>query len=433
MDKSLLVAIGYARTSNASNPEASIPNQIETIEKYCKQNNMLLKQVYVDEKKSGMTTDKRIEYQKLKEIVLQGKVDVVVVSFSDRLARESYEFILMMEQMKRHGVDFISIQEALQGSRMTALETTMVGMKNEMENNARSKRVKDGKMRAIEIGKYPYSYPPFGYNINKEKELVINEEEGETVKWVYDAYEKGKSITEMTKYLKSTQALPNERWKMLGKILENSIYTGEGDLVPSLQKQYPNLKMKAPLIISKGQFERVQKIRETKKRKPSTLYLLTSGPFLCPNCKGDISAKKQDRKYYCTQGRIKKDKDCLKCEIDVLDKQVLTFLTDWIDSETKEVYKSDEGEELLRKKSQNELAFATGKIALKTFEMNSQKIIQQYKVMDSESFITPLSRVQMLKSLINEGELKGIKEYMKGHGIQLTFDSQKNVILFEET
>lgn len=435
MNNSSLVAIGYARTSNASNPEASIPNQIETIEKYCKQNNILLKQVYVDEKKSGKSTNQRFEYQKMKEIVLQGKVDLVVVSFSDRLAREAYEFSLVMEQMKRHGVDFISVQDDLKGSNMSVLETAMIGIKNEMDSVVREKRTDDGKTTATIRERYPYGFKPFGYKKNKEMKLEINETEAEVVKWVYDAYEEGKSLNEICKHLLSRTPPVNRNYQSIGKMLERTIYTGEGDLSEEKQKRYPDLKIKAPVIISKEQFERVQKIRKPNNRNDAEFYFLTAWVFICPNCKGKLNvyAYKETREYYCEKGRGTKDKDCVRCEMNVLYKQVLTFLSNWIDSETGEVYKSDEEEELLRKKSQNELAFATGKIALKTFEINSHKIIQQYKELNSESFITPLSRIPLLKNFMKKENLAGIKSYMKQHGIQLTFDSQKNVVLFEES
>lgn len=434
MSNSSLTAVGYARTSGDINPEASIPTQIEIIRKYCEQNNILLKQVLVDEKKSGMSTDKRFEYQKLKEIILQGSVDVVVVAFSDRLTRESFEFALTMEQMKRHGVDFISVKENLRGSRMSALEIAMVAIKNEMENNARAKRIKEGKLQSLRNGKYPFSKPPFGYTITKDKQLAIVEKEAELVKWIFDVYEEAKSIKEILAYVNSHHFQQDKRHKIIGKILEQPIYTGERDLPPNLKEQLPNVKIIAPPIISIEQFERVQKIREKKRRASASFYFLTQGVFVCPNCKGKLSlyTHKQSRVYYCKQGRDKKDPNCLRCDMEELDDKVLSFLNDWVDSREDGANKSDRGEELLRKKVDNELAFATAKISTKTYEANYQKIIQQYRQLDQENFIVPLSKLQTLKSSIKNGKSKDVKEYMVQNNLVVTLDTQGNVILVEE-
>lgn len=420
------------------NPEASIPNQIEIIRSYCEQHDMLLKQVLVDEKKTGVTTDKRYEYQKLKEIILQGRVDVVVVAFSDRLARESFEFILTMLEMKRHGVDFISVQENLKGSRMSTLEVTMIGIKNEMENNTRARRVRDGKLQSNRRGNYTFSKPPFGYLI-KNRKLEIDVDEATLVQEIFDLYESGLNLAEIERHLAKTKQREGTRWKFITKVLEDPIYTGERDLPPKMQEQIPDGKVTAPPIISEEQFRRVQAIRKetVKKRKPKNFYFLTQGQFVCPNCKGNLSIYGRNKfnshiLYYCKNGSKDQDKACLRMRVIDLDVKVLDFLKRWVEKREMEIPQTNRGEELLRKKSSNEIAFATGKISPKTFAFNSQKIISEYKALGQDDLITPLSKLEKLKSLVREEKMEKIKEYMIRNDIVLTMDERDHVVIYQK-
>ena len=53
------VAVGYARTSSIINPKSSIPNQHKLITEYCKNHNILLREILTDEEKSGIRVEGR--------------------------------------------------------------------------------------------------------------------------------------------------------------------------------------------------------------------------------------------------------------------------------------------------------------------------------------------------------------------------------------
>lgn len=115
-----------------------------------------------------------------------------------------------------------------------------------------------------------------------------------------------------------------------------------------------------------------------------------------------------------------------------LDVKVLDFLKRWVEKQEMEIPQTNRGEELLRKKSANEIAFATGKISPETFAFNSQKIISEYKALGQDDLITPLSKLEKLKSLVREEKTEKIKEYMIRNDIVLTMDKRDHVVIYQK-
>jgi site-specific DNA recombinase len=131
-------AVGYARTSSKLNPKASIPNQCKLINEYCEKNDIFLKEVYIDEAKTATKVEGRTGYMKLKSDLENGDIDIVIVSFFDRLAREAFEFVLTVVELNKKGVEIISISEDLSSKRMSPIHLAMIAFEIENENKQRT-------------------------------------------------------------------------------------------------------------------------------------------------------------------------------------------------------------------------------------------------------------------------------------------------------
>ena len=80
----------YARVST-SKQKADLNNQIELLKQFCFSNGYVLSGIYSDIA-SGINFEKRTDFFKLLDEVIQGKVERVVITYKDRLSRVGFEF-----------------------------------------------------------------------------------------------------------------------------------------------------------------------------------------------------------------------------------------------------------------------------------------------------------------------------------------------------
>ncbi|UHA60642.1 recombinase family protein [Metabacillus litoralis] len=167
------VAVGYARSSGSVNPASSIPNQILSMEEYCEKQNIYLKEIYVDERKTGTKVDGRNEYKLLmKQLQYQSDIELVLVAFFDRLGRESYELIQAVEEIRVLKKELVCIKEDLSSKSLTPLQLSMMAIQAENENMQRTRRLADSKNSKIQKGKYLLGGVPYGYILDDNKMLV---------------------------------------------------------------------------------------------------------------------------------------------------------------------------------------------------------------------------------------------------------------------
>jgi len=80
----------YARVSS-SNQKRDLENQIETLKKFCENNNIIISEIYADIA-SGIHLDRK-EFMKLLNEVISFKIDTIYITYKDRLARLSFQMI----------------------------------------------------------------------------------------------------------------------------------------------------------------------------------------------------------------------------------------------------------------------------------------------------------------------------------------------------
>lgn len=119
----------------------------------------------------------------------------------------------------------------------------------------------------------------YGYNKDKNGELVINKEQAEVVKLIFDLYLGGKSILGIVKELKDRSIKSpagKENWpkRSIEEMLRNEKYIGVSVVnVGGEEGQIYKLNNSHPAIISKEMFDVVQK----EKLKRSNVELTDDG------------------------------------------------------------------------------------------------------------------------------------------------------------
>lgn len=104
--KSPIVCATYARvSSNAQKQKGDLDRQSQRLSEYCAKNNLFVKHIIKDVG-SGLN-DNRIGFKKLIDLIVNGKVNKVIVEYKDRLTRFQFNFV--KEMFENYGCEVIVI------------------------------------------------------------------------------------------------------------------------------------------------------------------------------------------------------------------------------------------------------------------------------------------------------------------------------------
>ena len=136
---------------------------------------------------SGGTLD-RPALQRLLADIKARKVDTVVVYKVDRLTRSLADFAKIVEVFDRRGVSFVSVtQEFNTTSSMGRLTLNMLLSFAQFEREVTGERIRDKIAASKRKGMWMGGFVPLGYDA-KERSLVINQPEAETIRTVFRLY-----------------------------------------------------------------------------------------------------------------------------------------------------------------------------------------------------------------------------------------------------
>ena len=202
---------------------------------------ILLPTLYDDGGLSGGTLE-RPALQRLLADIQSGLVDLVVVYKVDRLTRSLADFAKIVEVLDGHGASFVSItQQFNTTTSMGRLTLNMLLSFAQFEREVTGERIRDKIAASKRKGMWMGGAVPLGYDV-RDRKLVANAEEAETVRHIYRRYlELGSAhllVTEMAEQGIRSKARP---WltnaKMQGgreigrgalyTLLQNRAYRGE--------------------------------------------------------------------------------------------------------------------------------------------------------------------------------------------------------------
>lgn len=228
-EKELRVAI-YARVSTEDQAKEgfSLDAQLDKLKSYCKARGWKIVGEYVDDGYSGRTT-RRPAYQKMMREM--DKWDAILVIKMDRIHRNSKNFMMMMEQLRANGKEFVSMTESLDTSTaMGRFVMDIIQRIAQLESEQIGERVYIGMEQKAKTGGGVLGFNiPYGYDYIDGK-LVVNKEEAEIVKKIFQWYLDGKSIGWIVKTLQNQKISTKKGgvWakKTVSSILKNPIYCG---------------------------------------------------------------------------------------------------------------------------------------------------------------------------------------------------------------
>ena len=345
-------AVAYMRYSSDNQNENSIQYQRNSILAYCYQKNITLLHEYVDEAFTA-TNDRRPKFQAMIHDALnKPEWNTVLVYDLSRFARNNSDAVNYTNQLNDVGIDLISITQEFGNDNEGWLLAGMMNLLNEYYSRNNGKMTHAAmKVKAMQ-GKHGGGKPPLGYDLDVNKNLIVNPIEAEAVKLIFDMVEQNYSYNQIADYLNrkgyKTKLGNSFKKNSIISILQQEKYTGQfiwnrvkhknskGKRNSHAEKPLDEQVRKdqgCPVIVAKEQFKRVQNLIASRARgrassKSRHHYMLSGIKVLrCAECDSYMIGAVRNshgRKYlvyYCPKH---KNKECSVREIETenLDKMV---------------------------------------------------------------------------------------------------------------
>jgi DNA invertase Pin-like site-specific DNA recombinase len=256
----------------------SLDAQREACEAYIKSQASLgwkvITQPYDDPAFSGGNLE-RPALQRLLKDIDAGKVDVVVVYKIDRLTRSLADFAKLVEAFDARSISFVAVtQQFNTTTSMGRLTLNVLLSFAQFERELSSERVRDKVAASRRKGKWTGGTVPLGYEA-RDKKLLINAAEAETVRTIFRRYIELKSFGRLVADLDKRSIVTKRRntkvkkfkdgipftYGPLAHFLKNRIYIGE---TGHGGKWYPG-EHKA--ILDRKTFDKVQELLGANKTK----------------------------------------------------------------------------------------------------------------------------------------------------------------------
>ena len=390
----------YIRVSTDAQFEEgySVDAQKEKLEQYCKLKDIKNFEFFIDGGWSGSNID-RPEMKRMIEEITEGKICAVVVYKLDRLSRSQKDTIFLLEDVfNPNKCDFISLNENFDTT--TPYGKAMIGILSvfaQLERENIRDRTRMGMYERVKAGLWMGGgRVPFGYDYDKNKDILIPNKHAEDVRQIYDLYLQGYSTTQLANMFD----VAND--KHITNILDRITYLGK------IQFRCEIIEGQHEAIIDEETWNRVQIERQKRSTKNAitSSYLLT-GLIYCGKCGARMRYQrwgKKGLKIYCysqqtSKMNLVKDPDCDNMRIDAGDHEdiVIKSLCDFtknitsvgqtIDIKSSAISVLQQKYDTIAakiKRLYNLYAKSEDELLLETIEENKDELIKISKALENE-------------------------------------------------
>ena len=282
---------------------------------------------FVDDGQSASTLE-RPALDRLRQLLREGKVDVLLCYDPDRLSRDLAQLLLLSSEAEAHGVKLEFITQETDASPEGKMFFAMRGAVAEYERAKIRERTIRGRLQKARQGKViSRAAAPFGYRYDPQTStLIIHEGEAKTVRLAFHLYTNERlSIVELADRLNRLgllRARGGYRWhqSVLGRMLRNEAYDGtlwqnrwqehqvqgkgrKPSRTRHLRPTEEQIAVSVPAVVPREVFDAAQKRLEERKRwspRNSDRTYLLSG-LLRHTCGSSMGARthKGTAYYYC--------------------------------------------------------------------------------------------------------------------------------------
>ncbi len=194
--KKLRVA-AYCRVSTEQDEQLnSFENQVSYYTEFITRHpDYELAGIYADEGISGTSTKRREQFNQMIQDCKDGKIDMIITKSISRFARNTQDCLAYSRMLKDLGISITFEKEGINTMESTGeLLFTILSSLAQEESRSISENSQWGIRSLFQQGVVHINTKRFyGYDKDENGRLVINEEQGKVVKWIYEAFLDGLS------------------------------------------------------------------------------------------------------------------------------------------------------------------------------------------------------------------------------------------------
>ena len=337
--------MGQPRTYNAAlylrlskddgtdSESSSIQTQKEMLTRYCRENDFIIADYYIDDGYSGKNFE-RPSFKRMIGDIENGRIDCVITKDLSRLGRNHIETSIYIEiYFPEHGVRYIALTDSVDTDSNMAMDITpFKNLLNDMYVQDISRKIKSALLARQKQGKFIGAKAPYGYKKDPadKNHLLIDERYAPVVRRIYVMARNGMGLRQIARrlcderiprpaasatdfYKKNSQNEEGDYdWSVqsVRDVLQNPVYKGaiRGQRRPKISFRTEKRKssetagtfvvedMHEP-IISPEEWELVQRLITSRKRTLSPNVVpydnIFSGLIKCADCGFALAATRR--------------------------------------------------------------------------------------------------------------------------------------------
>ena len=253
-----LKVAAYARVSSDSADQIdSYMSQVRHYSKIIRENKEWeYVDIYADEGLSGLSADKREDFQRMLDDCRKGKIDRILVKSVSRFARNFMDCVAVIRELHMLGISVYFAKENIDTAKTgDDLMLSLQSLWAQRESISISGNMRRGIRMRMKTGTFLPSSTPFGYKLNTEcRTLEIDEASAEVVRRIYNAYLSGQGMQDIAEEL-NREHVPKrfgkDKWHRptIFYILTNISYTGDA----VWQKKYTTDSLPFKKVTNRGE------------------------------------------------------------------------------------------------------------------------------------------------------------------------------------
>ena len=181
----------YTRVSTAMQIDGySLEAQRARLKAYADFNGFEIVGEYEDAGKSGKSIEGRTEFNRMMEDIKSGKdgISYVLVFKLSRFGRNAADVLSTLQIMQDFDVNLICVEDGIDSSKDAGkLMISVLSAVAEIERENIRIQTMEGRIQKAREGRWNGGFAPYGYAL-KDGVLVINEEEAEAIRIIFDQY-----------------------------------------------------------------------------------------------------------------------------------------------------------------------------------------------------------------------------------------------------
>ncbi len=234
--KGNLRVCAYARVSTEKEEQINSYNsQLKYYEEKIKSNsNWKYVEIYADEGITGTLDYKREGFMKMMQDATNNKFDMIITKSISRFGRNTFDTLKYVRLLKEKGITIYFEEEHINTLELSGeIMLTVMSAMAQQESENISSHVKLGLQMKLKRGELIGYNGCLGYVYDKEsKQILVNYEEAEIVRYIFERYCQGVGCTTIAKELTSmkyTTPTGKKKWheSTIRGILKNEKYKGD--------------------------------------------------------------------------------------------------------------------------------------------------------------------------------------------------------------